>query len=271
MNQHITQPEAHRSETDVFVDGPRIFVLARPTLADLIGEFYAHFDVKSDQVVATEAHPAEKIVENAGRVCYLSFSNPATRTTDAYVRNLIRHGHESVLEHVAWTLILTGVSRAFTHQLVRHRVGFAYSQLSQQYVDHRLVRFVIPAEILADQKLFPRWRKVVLAQRAQYAELTDALNQVPSNLSKKERMRSTMSAARSVLPNCIEAIIAVTGNARAWRHFLNMRGGIEGDIEMRRVSAEVLTLLKNDAPNLFFDFDTSTFDDGWPIVKRVPA
>jgi len=269
MNRHLTRQDANSAKTDCFVDRPRIFVLARPSLADTINDFYTYFDVKLEQPVSGKYYPSEKIVENAGRVCYLSFSNPATKTTAAYVKKLIRHGHESVLEHVAWTLIFTGVSRAFTHQLVRHRAGFSYSQLSQQYVDHRSIRFVIPAEILADPKLLPRWRKVVLSQRAQYVELMNSLSQTPSEYSARESMRSVRSAARSVLPNCIEAIIAVTANARAWRHFLSVRGSIEGDIEMRRVSAEVLKTLKQDAPNLFFDFELEMLGDSWPIVKRV--
>jgi thymidylate synthase (FAD) len=271
MNRHRTHHEVPDDQTAFFVDGPRVFVLARPSLADTIDEFYAYFDAKLEKARAVMVYPAEKIVENAGRVCYLSFANPATKTTETYVKNLIQHGHESVLEHVAWTLILTGVSRAFSHQLVRHRVGFAYSQLSQQYVDHRSIRFVIPAEILSDPTLLPRWQEVVLAQRAQYADLMDTLSQLPSNYSAREQTRSRRSAARSILPNCIEAIIAVTANARAWRHFLTVRGSIVGDIEMRRVSAEILTTLKKDAPNLFFDFELGTFDDGWPIVTRVEA
>lgn len=267
MNQHLTRSEVHSSEVGVFVDGPRIFVLARPSLADSINELYSYFEIEPK--VAAKAHDAEKIVENAGRVCYMSFANPSAKSTEAYVQNLIRHGHESVLEHVAWTLILTGVSRAFTHQLVRHRAGFAYSQLSQQYVDHRSIRFVIPAEVSADPALFSRWQGVVLAQRAKYVELMEALNERPSNYPAKERMRSVRAAARSILPNCMEATIAVTGNARAWRHFLTIRGSIEGDIEMRRVSAEILKTLGKDAPNIFFDFETRMLADGWPIVKKL--
>src|SRR5262249_24968483 len=89
------------------------------------------------------ARAAEEIVEGAGRVCYLSFgTRQAPRTNSEYISHLIAMGHESVLEHVTWGFVLTGVSRAFTHQMVRHRVGFAFSQLSQQYHDERDATFV---------------------------------------------------------------------------------------------------------------------------------
>src|ERR1044072_8132924 len=78
----------------------------------------------------------EQLVEIGGRVCYMSFGKAQSPRTNAqYIRNLIEMGHESVLEHVSWTFIIAGISRAFTPQLVRHRVGISFSQLSQQYHD----------------------------------------------------------------------------------------------------------------------------------------
>ena len=83
-----------------------------------------------------DATPGEKLVEVAGRICYMSFSKDMSKIrypNSKYIKNIIDKGHESVLEHASWSFILSGVSRAFSHQLVRHRVGFAFSQLSQQY------------------------------------------------------------------------------------------------------------------------------------------
>src|SRR5262245_43090692 len=105
MNKHVADRSGGDRQTDIFVNHPRVFVLARPCLAEPIDEFYEYFDANVEKAVAVEACSAESIVENAGRVCYLSFSNPSAKTTAAYVRNLIRQGHESVLEHVAWTLV----------------------------------------------------------------------------------------------------------------------------------------------------------------------
>lgn len=270
MKEEMSYNFTENWDPEVFADGPRIFVLARSEISNSLEEYSDYFgaEIKPSNKEETKV---EQVVEQAGRVCYLSFSNPSGRSTSDYIKNLIQKGHDSVLEHVSWTIVFTGVSRAFTHQLVRHRAGFSYSQLSQQYVDHRRIRFVVPAEILKNPNLQSKWKKVVVAQRTQYADLLRDLSDPISDYSAKEKTRAIRSAARSLLPNCTEAVIAVTANARAWRHFLNVRGSIEGDIEMRRVAASVLVVLEKDAPSLFFDFAIEQHTDGWPIVwKSLP-
>jgi thymidylate synthase (FAD) len=266
MNDIVTLVDSQR-DADLFIEAPRLFVIGRPSLSPNIDDFYAYFGSKQFQNDDSD-QSAEKIVENAGRVCYLSFSNPSGRSTAGYIENLISQGHESVLEHAAWTLVLAGVSRSFTHQLVRHRVGFSFSQLSQQYVDHRSIRFVIPPEMLGNAQLLYEWKKAVLAQRKQYVRLLDRLDHVASTMTAKEQLRSKRSAARSVLPNSIEATIAITANARAWRHFLDVRGSTAGDIEMRRVCALLLSTLRKESPSMFFDFAEEILADGWPLVKK---
>src|SRR4051812_24681486 len=112
---------------------PKIQVIARPSLdVNSIGEF---LDQERTWWRRTgQATPAEELIELAGRVCYMSFGGAQSpKDNSSYVRNLILQQHESVLEHASWTFVLAGVSRAFSHQFVRHRVGFSYSQLSQQY------------------------------------------------------------------------------------------------------------------------------------------
>jgi thymidylate synthase (FAD) len=269
MKGRIQHPHIENfGDEATFVDAPQIFVLARSELSNSVDHLYSYFSTP-EPTPSDSSFATERVVEIAGRTCYLSFSNPSGKTTAEYVESLIRQGHESVLEHVSWTFVLVGVSRAFTHQMVRHRVGFAFSQLSQQYVDHRSIRFVVPSELLANPELLPLWKKTVMAQRRAYVELIEALNSTPTHLGSRERVRSMRSAARSVLPNCVEAVIAVTGNARAWRHFLEVRGSTEGDIEMRRVCALLLATLRKEAPSIFFDFGQDTLGDGWPIVKKV--
>jgi len=78
---------------------------------------------------------AESLVEVAGRVCYMSFARPRPGGNHAYIKHILEVGHGSVLEHAVWNFLITGVSRSFTHELVRHRAGMGYSQLSQRYVD----------------------------------------------------------------------------------------------------------------------------------------
>lgn len=96
----------------------------------------------------TDAHgPPEAIPEIAGRLCYLSFKSPRPGGNKAYLQHILESGHGSVLEHAVWGFIVTGVSRSLTHELVRHRAGFAYSQLSQRYVDESVAEYVVPFDL----------------------------------------------------------------------------------------------------------------------------
>src|SRR5437879_5398802 len=123
---------------------PQLYLLSRPTFD--VEAFLTFLSQESLTWRRTQsATEAEEIVEAAGRICYMSFgASQSPRDNFEYIQNLIRMGHDSVLEHVSWTVLVTGVSRAFTHQLVRHRVGFAFSQLSQQYHDEHYAGFVMP-------------------------------------------------------------------------------------------------------------------------------
>ena len=218
----------------------------------------------------TTSTEAEEIVEIAGRVCYMSFGDKQSpRTNREYIDNLIQSGHGSVLEHVSWTFLITGVSRAFTHQLVRHRPGWAFSQLSQQYHDEAGTRFVEPAELSGDSEALDEWRRAVETARSAYVNLSSILSR-PGSERGKEQTRAIRSAARSLLPNATESKIVATANARALRHFLTVRGAIEGDSEMRRASAEILRLASDEAPNLFADFSVESLPDGSPIVVHEP-
>lgn len=246
---------------------PRIYVLSRPQW-DLreVGRLLA--DLGAEWRRSPGASPAEELVELAGRMCYLSFgAAQSSRSNEAYIANLIDKGHESVLEHAAWSFVLTGVTRAFTHQLVRHRVGLSYSQLSQQYADHSAAIVQMPPQVSGDPELESKWREAMASVRELYDRIVTADPDVP-DLTSRERLRASRSAARLVLPEGTETKIFVTANARALRHFLEIRGSIEGDPEMRAVSALILREVKADAPSLFVDFDVEKLGDGSPIVLR---
>jgi thymidylate synthase (FAD) len=250
----------------------QIYLLARPSFD--VNAFMGFLTPETgDWRRSKGATEGEEIVEIAGRVCYMSFGKRQSSKTNAeYLDNLITSGHESVLEHVNWTFLIEGVSRAFTHQLVRHRPGWAYSQLSQQYVDEADARFVEPEEIREDPELSREWHEAVAATRDAYVRLREMLSQ-SAQRRDKEQLRRVRSAARSVLPNATETKIVVTANARALRHFFRVRGAIEGDSEMRRVCAQLLTLVQREAPNLFSDFSIRPLGDGTPMViqDRVAA
>ena len=178
--------------------------------------------------------------------------------------HLINQGHESVLEHISWTFLITGISRAFTHQLVRHRVGFSYSQLSQQYHDESEASFVIPPAVASCKKTTAEWMSTIKSNIELYQKLIRQIeleNHLNSE-SKRERLRDLRSACRSVLPNATETKIVVTANARALRHFFKMRGALEGDWEMRAVSCALYKIVQKDAPAVFQDFSIEFINNG---------
>jgi thymidylate synthase (FAD) len=219
------------------------------------------------------ATAAERLVEFAGRVCYMSFgSRQSKKTTAEYIHHLIRKGHESVLEHATWTIALRGVSRAFTHQLVRHRVGFSFSQLSQQYHDESDARFIRPAGIDQVPAAAAAWDKAMHNSKAAYKNILRALAAADQTRAteRREANRSLRSAARTVLPNATETAIVITANARALRHFFKVRGGIVGDSEMRYVAATILEVVRPDAPAFFTDFAVEHPADGLPLVVYRP-
>ena len=251
----------------------RIYIVARPQFdVDAFCLFLQETNTTWSRTPS--ATTAEELVEAAGRVCYMSFGKrQSPKSNKEYIRHLVNMGHESVLEHVSWTFLLEGVSRAFTHQLVRHRVGFAFSQLSQQYHDESEAEFVEPYYLDRVPKAQAAWQRAIEAIQESYCQIRDAVTDEEAQLgldsNDKERLRAIRSVARSVLVNSTKTKIVVTANARALRHFLRVRGAILGDAEMRMVSAKLLELLAGEAPELFFDFHADRLPDGSPIVKHL--
>ncbi len=252
---------------------PQIYLLTRPRIeADAVREFLD--DMRTTWRQTDTATEAEVLVEFAGRVCYMSFgANQSPRTNREYIRNLIVSGHESVLEHVSWSFLIRGISRGFSHQLVRHRVGVAFSQLSQQYHDEKDAGLVSPWGIEKHPEALRLWKDQTDSALETYKVISKILQAdavVDDNgLSQKEKKRLLRSIARSVLPAATETKIVMTANARALRHFLKVRGTIPGDIEMRLVSSELLKILQVEAPSLFFDFELKMRkEDGSPIIRH---
>jgi thymidylate synthase (FAD) len=250
---------------------PKLYVLSRPALSKEIDHFLS--SEGTSWSTSPAATVAEALTEFAGRVCYMSFGDKqSSKTNSEYIANLIAQGHESVLEHANWTFLLTGVSRAFTHQLVRHRPGFAYSQLSQQYHDETHADFVRPYGLEKYPAALDSWSKAMQTAAAAYTAIVGALEAgaqgVRSEVSRKEMGRAIRSAARSVMPNATETKIVVTANARALRHFLLVRGAILGDFEMRAVSALIYEMLRSEAPSFVDDFQLSALADGSAIIER---
>ncbi len=226
---------------------PRITLLARPTFTAP-----AHLGV----AWRGESTPGEQLAEFAGRLCYMSQANPAGRTTRDYLENIKRQGHGSVLEHANYSLLFEGVSRSLTHELVRHRAGFAYSQLSQRYVDEKEASFVVPPAVAGDDVLEAAWRTQVDSALSSYISLVEQLMVRYSWVGDKvHRRKMAREAARGVLPNSTETKIVVTANVRAWRTMLELRSGEGAELEIRRLAVATLRRLAEEAPGFFSDFE----------------
>jgi thymidylate synthase (FAD) len=242
---------------------PFITLVSRPDLSSVSSLSSA---IDSDWRADDHATPAELLIEYCGRLCYLSFgTRQSPKSNRQYITHLIKEGHESVLEHANWTFLATNVTRSFSHQLVRHRIGFSYSQLSQQYVDQNMVDLVDPELSDLDPIIAQEWNDI----KKRTLRLYSALLNVNDNPSKEAR-RQAHSMARLVLPNAITTMISFTANARSLRHFLKLRGGIVGDHEMRRFSASLLEILLKEAPSVFQDFEVTLHPDGVPLVQHNP-
>lgn len=230
-----------------FVTAPRITVLARPSFSEP-----AHLAVNR----LGESTDGEQLVEFAGRLCYMSQKNSASRSTRDYLENIKQQGHGSVLEHATYSLLLEGVSRSLTHELVRHRAGFAYSQLSQRYVDESNASFVVPPAIMGDDALTAQWKAQVESAQAEYISLVEKLMARYAWVEDKvHRRKMAREAARGVLPNSTETKIVVTANARAWRTLLELRSHEGAEFEIRRLAIALLRVLQHEAPALFSDFE----------------
>jgi thymidylate synthase (FAD) len=208
------------------------------------------------------ASDGERLAEYAGRLCYMSQHNPIQRTTAEYLENIKKQGHGSVLEHAVYVLLIEGISRSCSHELVRHRAGFGYSQISQRYVDESHAAFVLPPAVADDARLEAEWQEQVAAAQAAYVRAVEGLMRRYEWIGDKvHRRKMAREAARSVLPNATEVKIVVSGNARAWRTMLELRCGEGAELEIRRLAIAVLRVLQKEAGALFADFDIYLADD----------
>jgi thymidylate synthase (FAD) len=218
---------------------------------------------------STDADGGPALVEFAGRACYQSWSkpNPRTATNAGYLRHIIDVGHFSVLEHATVSFYITGLSRSCTHELIRHR-HFSYSQLSQRYVPEHDSQVVLPPGMEDDPELQEIFTAAADASRATYTELLAKLEaKFADQPNAALRRKQARQAARAVLPNATETRIVVTGNYRAWRHFVAMRASEHADVEIRELAIACLRELQRIAPNAFADFEITTLPDGTEVAS----
>src|SRR5258708_9137572 len=254
--------------SDPCITKPKVYVIGRQAVVE---EELARFLGDEGLAFTTDTRVGAGILnEVAGRTCYMSFGK-GRKSNEEYLENILSSKHGSVLEHAVWNLLITGVSRALTHELVRHRAGFGYSQLSQRYVDESEARYVVPPLYQENKALRAQWQQTTDCVRKAYVDLANAtteyVQQKHPEMAPRDRRKWARQAARSILPNACETKIFVTGNSRAWRHFLELRGSPHADTEIRLLAVEICRVLKQESPNIFRDIELVDEPDGAPYVR----
>ncbi len=208
----------------------------------------------------------ERTVAFAAKLCYSSSGIEDLRDglteekISSFVKMLSDMGHESPIEHVSFTFGIEGVSRACTHQLVRHRLA-SYSQKSQRYVTEGAFEYIVPPEIADDPKATALFKKTMADDQKAYDELADILKAKHKktflNEGFDEKTASRMAEkkaiedARFVLPNACETKIVVTMNARTLMNFFHHRCCSRAQWEIKAVADLMLKEVSAIAPNLF--------------------
>jgi thymidylate synthase (FAD) len=243
---------------------PQVFLIARPALhqdglrgyLEAVGGA-AWLDGRAD------ANPAQTLVEFAGRACYRSWApglNPnVTRVREdqgEYLDNILASGHGSVLEHASFTFAFRDVSRVFTHELVRHRAGSAFSQESLRYVRLSEIGFRVPPalEPLREQ-VVSIVEQLEELQRDAARDLGLDDDGVPFSVKKE-----ATSALRRLAPLGLSTDIVWTANVRTLRHVIALRTAPGAEEELRLVFDDVARIARAEAPALFGDFARA--DDG---------
>lgn len=199
------------------------------------------------------------VMEFAGRVCYMSFDKPRPGGKKAYFDNIIEQKHGSVLEHHSISFAISGVSRSLTHELVRHRVGVAYSQLSQRYVGPEHLAFVVPVDMIQSLRDGEHQDWLV--------SLNVAAQVYRDYCEKHGKSKKTMQAARSILPNCTETKLVFTANVRSLRHLIELRTGEGAEPEIRRLFNAIYKIVYAELPHCFGGSNSTLLADGTQCIK----
>ncbi|MFC1610304.1 FAD-dependent thymidylate synthase [Myxococcota bacterium] len=264
------------------IDEPAVYLVAKTSLvSEGLSAFLTDIGDPEWRPDPTAAE-AETLLEAAGRLCYRSWqpydsgkptaTNPnvtKVRTGNApFLRNIIESGHGSVLEHAAMTFICRGISRVFTHELVRHRAGMAYSQESLRYVRLDDLPFWLPGAVVNNPRATKKFRDVLEFLEIVQRELA-SMFQIDDAKDFNERKRLT-SMFRRLAPIGLGTSIMVTGNLRAWRHVIATRTSPAAEEEIRIVVGKIATICKREYPHVFFDISRDDETGEWrPLNPKV--
>lgn len=255
-----------------YLTQPGVVMIARTFSSlediDVFLEGFDGFDTYLED--PTELDHGERLAKFAGQLCYLSMSEKRTMNDEAekYFGNILESRHGSVIEHPYYSFLWYGLSRSMTHEVVRHRLA-SYSQVSQRYVGAPTLRFVERPEFAENGRLHARFTHKIDADASFYEEtckLLLELQEIGYDLlsadKKTEARKKVRQAARESLPNCVEAPMVVTMNARSWRHFFDMRCSQHAEVEIRRLAYRTFLCLASVDKTIWQDFSIETLPDG---------
>jgi thymidylate synthase (FAD) len=202
-----------------------------------------------DVRLLTHTPQPETAIAAAARLCYAPvsaaelFDTMDERAQHRVLKIIITSGHTSALEHASYTFAIDGVSRALTHQLVRHRLA-SYNQQSQRYVSYaEEPEFIVPPAVAADPAAFKRFKAACTEAFESYRALLDA------GVAAED--------ARYLLPNAMETKIVVSMNVRELLHFFEVRCCNRAQWEIRELALRMLGLVEPTAPYIFMDAGAS--------------
>lgn len=178
----------------------------------------------------------EALIEHAGRICYHSQIGGTAQATARFIQKRIEEGHESIIEHASASFEISGISRACSHQLVRHRIA-SYSQESQRYVDMSNPDHVIPPDIASNPGALQIWGELL-------ERTTDAYRRLRELGIKKQD-------ARFLLPNASATRLVMTANFRELLHVFRLRISPQAQWEIREVGVRMLEAVYPYAPSVF--------------------
>ncbi len=268
-------------EGTYYLKAPGVALLSKPAVNIAgLAAFLEGFDSKLQfPQYLNDASPlpsGTQLCKVAGQLCYASFTPKRTKNENAprYFQNIKDSGHGSVLEHANFSFLFYGISRSVTHELVRHRAGMAYSQLSQRYVSGTVLRFVERPEYQDDPELHTLFERRIDRAAHDYEAIAEGLvarqkqgSTILSADARTDLRKKVQQTARSVLPNETEAPIVVTGNVRAWRHFMEMRANPHAETEIRALAFRAYLCLAAIEPILFEDYSIVSLSDGTFAVE----
>lgn len=246
----------------------RVQLIAKP-----VWVFPEHWDRPVGREDQLQGSDGATLCEFAGRICYDSLGSG--RSSADYHKHILDVEHGSVLEHAQYSFFVSGVSRGLTHELVRHRVGVAFSQRSTRYVNESNSKVI-------HHPLFERYSNLTLrndvaelehANRLLYEDVYFAVfdGLVKDGVDKATAKKQARGAARQYLENGLETELVFSANIRSLRHIINMRGSIHADAEIRQLAVGLYEIMSSHCPEYFSDGVKGDSPDGIQSISIKPV